>query len=574
MHGQQPRGKQSSSRLIRWTALDCAACVCLLFASCDKAADSAAPQVRRPPAQVAQQTKAQPRRANSSALRSAPQSSSEPARQARASRLAPGERPAPQRRSNVPDSHHPTSATTDTNRGLPTDPLEQATVDGERASSPPAGNTSNVRSTDGPSSGPPPATSSPATAATDQDSSAIVPAGVRRLAGKHLTLYTDVPSSPGVDELPQVFDLAIEPWCRYFHIDRKKVESWKMNGYLIQERERFVANGLLPVDIPPFLNGYQRGGDLWVIDQPSDYYRRHLLLHEGTHAFMQWQLRGAGPPWYMEGMAELLGTHRWHNGQLELGVFPRNREEAAHWGRIPMVRTEYREGRGMTLPQIATYGPTAHLQNEPYGWCWAAAAFLDGHPDFSRRFRQLSEHVRESTSEFDAFFAQSYRGDQRRRDEQWQLFVINLDYGYDLEREAIVYSPVTAPDGESTTATIRADRGWQSTGIQVRPGTTYQLRAQGRYQIGQVPKTWWCEPSGVTVRYHGGLPLGMLVAAVSDQSQPLTGVTPLAQPEPIGLEREIQFSASGTLFLRINDSPAELADNAGELTVAINPQIP
>ncbi len=272
---------------------------------------------------------------------------------------------------------------------------------------------------------------------------------IRKLEGIHLTLYTDVPSTPAVDELPKVFDLAIEPWCKYFRVDRKNVKSWKMTGYLMERRERFVDAGLLPADLPPFLNGYQRGGELWVYEQPSDYYRRHLLLHEGTHAFMQWQLKGAGPPWYMEGMAELMGTHRWQDGQLQLAYFPRDRQEVDHWGRIKMVRTEYDEGRGLSLEQIAAYGPTAHLRNEPYGWCWGASAFLDGHPDYSRRFRQLASHVRDSSSNFAAFFQKTYAGDRRQLDEQWQLFVVNLDYGYDLQREAIVYEPVATHNGDT-----------------------------------------------------------------------------------------------------------------------------
>ena len=95
------------------------------------------------------------------------------------------------------------------------------------------------------------------------------------------------------------------------------------------------------------------------------------------------------------------------------------------------------------------------------------------------------------------------------------------------------------------------------------------MEASGRYQVAREPKVWWCEPGGVTIRYYGGRPLGMLLAATSDESQPLTGLSPLTRPEPIGLGTEIEFAEAGTLFLRINDSPAELADNDGELVVRI-----
>ena len=47
------------------------------------------------------------------------------------------------------------------------------------------------------------------------------------------------------------------------------------------------------------------------------------------------------------------------------------------------------------------------------------------------------------------------------------------------------------------------------------------------------------------------------------------GLTPLARPGPIGLGRQITAVRTGTLYLRINDSPAELDDNEGTLTVEI-----
>jgi hypothetical protein len=394
-------------------------------------------------------------------------------------------------------------------------------------------------------------------------------AGIRKLEGVHLTLYTDVPSRPEVDELPQVFDAAVVPWCQYFRVAVDKVATWKMTGYLVDRKERFQGTGLLPDDLPPFLNGYQRGSELWVYEQPSAYYRRHLLLHEGTHAFMNTQLQGCGPPWYMEGIAELMGTHRWQDGHLQLAYFPKHRDEVEQWGRIKLIHTEVAAGRSLTLESIADYGPTAHLKNEPYAWCWAVAAFLDGHPQFSARFRQLPDDVRESAPEFSASFWKLFEADRRQMVEQWQLFVLHLDYGYDLEREALVYDPPGTALAGSREIRVRAARGWQSAGVRVEAGATYVLEAAGRYQVAQAPRVWWCEPGGVTIRYYAGRPLGILLAAVSNESQALTGLTPLAKPDVVGLGAELECREAGTLFLRINEAPAELADNAGELVVRI-----
>jgi hypothetical protein len=46
-------------------------------------------------------------------------------------------------------------------------------------------------------------------------------------------------------------------------------------------------------------------------------------------------------------------------------------------------------------------------------------------------------------------------------------------------------------------------------------------------------------------------------------------VSALFRAELVGLETTITPAATGTLYLRINDSNAELADNRGEVEVGI-----
>src|SRR5262245_31155580 len=52
-------------------------------------------------------------------------------------------------------------------------------------------------------------------------------AGIRKLAGRHLVLFTDVPSSPEVDRLPAIFDLALPQWAEYFGVDPQKTRSFQ-----------------------------------------------------------------------------------------------------------------------------------------------------------------------------------------------------------------------------------------------------------------------------------------------------------------------------------------------------------
>lgn len=370
-----------------------------------------------------------------------------------------------------------------------------------------------------------------------------------------------------VDELPAVFDLAVPQWCAYFQVDPAQVRDWHLNGFLMQDKGRFQAAGLLPAQLPPFLNGYQSGPNLWLYNQPDAFYRRHLFLHEGTHGFMNLVLGGIGPPWYGEGLAELLGTHRWQGGQLTLGYLPRDKKETPGWGRIKIVKDEVAAKRGMMPDTIMDYDAKAHLRNEPYGWCWALATFFDSHPRYQQRFRALQQWVRDRG--LTARFREQLQADGKELAEEWQLFVMNLEYGYDVARAAVVRKPAQPLPATGAEVSIDAARGWQSTGIRLEGGVAYRLTACGRYQVANTDEPWICEPGGVTIHYYQGRPLGMLLGAVRDDAQPPTGLTPLARPEPLGLQRDWTPAQSGTLYLKINESAAQLGDNAGTLTVHV-----
>jgi len=194
-----------------------------------------------------------------------------------------------------------------------------------------------------------------------------------------------------VDGLPQVFDQAVPQWADYFGISSEATKSWRMQGYLIKDRAPFEALHLMPRGTGEFRNGLSRGHELWLYEQPTPYYRRHLLLHEGTHGFMATQLGSCGPGWYMEGTAELLATHllRPDTGRLTLRYLPHSRHEVPRLGRIKLVRDAFQEQRALPLVSVLSIDNRQHLENEAYAWCWAVARFLDDHPRYQARFRAL-----------------------------------------------------------------------------------------------------------------------------------------------------------------------------------------
>jgi hypothetical protein len=427
-------------------------------------------------------------------------------------------------------------------------------------------------------------------------------AGIRRLASRHLVLYTDLPAEASIEALPEQFDQAVPQWIEYFQDALPRdaapadaatdgaadgatdgatdgaadAQPWQVVGCLIKDKARFVSAGLLTAEVPEFLHGYSIDYEFWFNEQPSEYFRRHLMLHEGTHAFMRTRLGSTGPPWYMEGMAEYLATHRLHDGRIELAYFPKSRGEVPYWGRIKIIQDDVAAGKRRTLPEVFTLAPRAYLQTTPYGWSWGAAAFLAGDPRYRARFRELADAVNDP--EFNLRLRETFADDWPQLTAQWQAFSGELDYGYDVAAAAIEFAPGERLGDDGVKLTVDATRSWQSTKLNVEAGKSYRLKATGRYEIARdevdgQQRIWWCEPGGVSVKYYRGRPLGQLVAAILPDDW--TGDTarlkqPLWQPITIGLEAELKPETSGTLYLRVNEFPGALSDNRGELRVEIN----
>jgi len=405
------------------------------------------------------------------------------------------------------------------------------------------------------------------------DEAKLLAGGLQKITAKYITLYTDCPLTQEIVQLGEVFDAAYPQWCEYFGLTPGS-RPWRMQGLLMKDAQRFRQLGVLPEWLPPFTNGYSVGDILWCYDQASDYYRRHLLLHEGTHGFIRAHFGDGVPPWYNEGIAELLGTHFWNGGRLILGYVPRTREEVPLWGRVKIVRDAVRAGQPLSLAEVLAFGPTAHREVGPYGWCWAATALFDRDARFSPVFRAAVGWV--NRPDFQQQFLNHLGNHWRDAQWQWMILLSNLDYGYDFDREASDFARGQPLPPHQVMVRVVADRGWQNSGWYLEAGRTYSLTARGRFVVVQDDPPWESEPQGVTIRYVRGKPLGLLMAAIvpDEPTEPqaeLTTVGSFFQPYAVGRHLLLRAARSGTLFLRINDAPAELADNRGDVTVTIEP---
>ena len=417
----------------------------------------------------------------------------------------------------------------------------------------------------------------PAPPAFVPDVARLAAGGFRRIAGKHLTLFTDHPADAEVDALPEWFDQAMRFWRSYFiHSGERVPDSWHMTGYLIVDKDRARQAGALAADLPPFQHGYARGQEIWLYEQPSAYYRRHLLLHEGTHAFMQQACGGLGPPWYAEGVAELLPTHQVRNGKLILDVFPPSRDDVPHWGRIKLIQDAVASGRRLTIEEVMNFGPSAHQDTEAYAWSWALAVLLSRGDGTASLFTSLQRQV--ATGQLDKQLMQGLTPKQWTdlRD-NWAVFIDEINYGlqsFDLVGGMNMGFLPNPSIRLGTEYDCRADQVWQPSGIELGAGKKYRLRATGRCHVAAPPdgKSWESEPGGISVRYYRGRPLGQLLAVVRPREADAKLQSVFLQPMVVGLETVIEPKVDGMLYLRINDSPSELIDNNGHYRVTVTPE--
>ena len=405
------------------------------------------------------------------------------------------------------------------------------------------------------------------------DVEALKAAGIRTLESKHLTLYTDLPPTPEVDELPKVFDLAIPQWAEFFQADAKRLATWHVTACVMKDSNRFEEYQLMPRKLPPFLHGLQRFDDIWVHEQPGAYYRRHLLLHEGTHAVMNRIFGRVGPVWYREGIAEMLGTHSYKDGKLRLNIFPADRKQVEYWGRIKIIRDDIRKNGTRQIDQIVDLPTRAFLSSDSYAWSWALQTLLHRRAEYAPICDALRKEMYRSERGVTRVFSREFQKHRSQLDLDWNLFIQHLDYGYDFSRETIVFSPtVEELTNEISTITVDSAKPWQATGLLIPANTTIEFAARGRYQVAVEPKAdgakaWMCEPQGVTIEYYQGRPLGQLLAAIVPQDA--SSKDSRFDPEVVGRRAKMTTKTGGQLFLRINERADRLGDNVGEITVRI-----
>lgn len=397
--------------------------------------------------------------------------------------------------------------------------------------------------------------------------------GLRKLTSGNLTLITDLPIDQELKSWPDVLHQAIERWDQVWTVPAERKQSLQLTAFLIGDKSIFQSAGYLD-GVPEFDDGYQLADRIFVMEQPSEYYRRHLFLHEATHWIMFQYFGGAGSPWFMEGMADMFATHRWADGKLTLGVIPSDPREVPHWGRFKRLREMVQRGEAPTLASVLRFGNQRENRIDRYVWSWAACFFFWNHPEYQRAIADAASPPLNYSMDLSNRLRMSLADRWAIVEADWNGFITEFDFGFDPQRSMIALGEhphlgIASISGQPIELSIQADHGWQDSGLFLERGESVQIQANGQWVISTVDPAspWKASGQGVTYRYYRNQPMGRLVATIASiRGGDKTSIWNII---PVGEATTIQATEDGVLLLKTNEPAGKLLDNSGELTVTL-----
>jgi hypothetical protein len=405
--------------------------------------------------------------------------------------------------------------------------------------------------------------------ASAQEASAQASPPLRIVQGKHIRLKSDGGSQESLTDLVESFDAAVPQWKQFWKLPPGALADWKVDAFVISDPQRFRDSGDLPAHLDfPF--GYAINSNVWVMRQKSDYYTRHLLLHEGVHALVINQFDGTGPSWYAEGMAEMLGAHRGQGKQTLVDIVPESREVSPYWGRFKLLSQRQKDNRIPSIEMVLKYPLDLRSDVESYGWSWVAVMLLTKYPEYRTAMLEAAKNGSDRTIVFSKNLQHQLAAQWPIVRARWKMLAQTIDYGFDWSRERIDLSIKDELwNGRPIQIPIHADRGWQSTGVRFAPGMTLKISADGSCTLDDEPKPWVSEPPGVTIHYAKGRPLGQLLLCVlPNKTEERQMLEPL-RIEAVESDLEIVIDKHCWVLLRINDYLGDMDNNQGGYSVTI-----
>lgn len=402
--------------------------------------------------------------------------------------------------------------------------------------------------------------------------------GLRKIESQRLVLVTDSPDRE-LDQLPvlanQLFD-ALQAWFGKLP-EAADGSDFQVLGHIMVDRTKFRNAGLLPDESFSIRHGRHLRYAFWTGYPDTAYYRRHLALHEFVHCFMmcEHQDLDVPPPWYIEGMAELFGTHSLATGDGDpkaiFDVMPSAPTGFEGWGRIRAFRERFLDSDHKLLPtvDIPTWDEVVPdrvaVFESPlqYSASWAVCWFLKHHPDVPSLMPTLAKE--RTYAGFIPTWERQINDFGSRLPIDWLLFSEQLDFGFDAENAFPVHRRVEADSSDtlgSEPMPLYANLGWQDSGVRLQQTERLQITCEGLCVVNETSEPWESTPDGISIEYYRGNKLGQVVAVVVSP-----GGKQITDRIPIGRAGTVTANFAGRVWLQVNDSCASRANNSGEYKV-------
>lgn len=422
------------------------------------------------------------------------------------------------------------------------------------------------------------------------DESQLAAAGIRVYRSKRLILLSDCPAEQ-VQLLPAIADEL------YQALESRVGKLWpaadgsefQLTGCVMDAEERFRTCDLLPEIEFQIRHGRHLNYRFWMRNPSTDYYRRHLLLHEFTHCYLscEYGMSDIPPLWYTEGIAEYFATHVPGIGAgqaMQFGIMPESIDAFRGWGRISEIQRSFstqpiRSSEPVPDAQAAQWdaGFTAlsavlapksrlFIQDSQYAHAWALCWLLHNHPDLAAN--QAEFDVVRTAEQFQTAFARIDPAVLQKLAVDWLLFQDSVIEGFDVLRSfpsrTVALHSTKLAASEVRELEIAAAAGWQSTGILCSADSRLQIEAKGRFTVRNTTTAWPSEPQGITIEYHRGRPvgelIGMLVAPDGSRA---------SRRFPIATLATFRAPFEAELWLQLNESAAGRSDNDGVVRVTV-----
>lgn len=266
-----------------------------------------------------------------------------------------------------------------------------------------------------------------------------------------------------------------------------------------------------------------------------------VAQHEAVHAYCGQTFGTCGPLWYAEGMAEM-GQY-WRPGESSVKIHD-------------IVMDYLQHTSPQSLNEIVNTNSMRTMRGDSwqnYAWRWALCHLLANNPNYSKRFQPLGLGY---LTEQNVSFEETYGPMSKEISFEYLFFVGHIEQGFRVDLCSWDWKKKSKALVDTAPVSIRvgAGRGWQSSGVTVRAGKTYEYSAVGSWQVGG-------EKTAVTADGDAA-GSGRLVGVLFNNFE-------LTAPFGLGAYGKFKAPQDGQLFLRCQSHWGEIPDNKGNITLKL-----